>query len=515
MNMGGRVRRKERKSDKLLKNTEDVGSGYCKFLVAVLFSTLLAFILIGCGASASTGEAEIAHSGPAMACRHEVQLQGDKAMMDGEEIALTNGALVICETGEYVLSGSFPEGKILIAVSGEDSEVLLVFNGVSLSCSDGSALEALQADKLTIYLAEGTDNRLHSGAAKRPAPDKEATGAALRTEGSLTLEGTGNLSVEGFINNGIACKKDLLILEGNLNIAAANSGIRANRSLEVLGGTMNIVAGNDALCTRSDKLQGDMTIAGGTLTAHAGGDGITSSGKILITGGKMNITTDGDPEILSSKGIRAEKDIRITGGEINVSSTDHALRGGEGLSVSGGNLFLCSSQGKGIAAKGAVRIEGDPIIMAEAAGNGLETETDLLIAGGILTTHAGGDGLRAGDSGTGKGTLIISGGEVCVSAGSDALDAKIQMNILGGRLFAAGNSYRLRPFFGEDTQPFLSVKLETAATGWLRIRSNGGEMDSMETATPVDTLYYSAPKLIRGETYELLTGDETVTLTAK
>ncbi len=516
----GRNTEKERKFAEVRKRLERKPRR-CGRRMPALFGTtlLLALCLAGCDAPAESAETGTAgrgtEAGAAAPGRHEVLLQEDAALLDGEETALTDGALVLREAGEYELSGSLRDGRILIAVDGEDSEVLLVLNGVSVRCSDGPALEALQADRLTLSLAEGTENSLHSGGSDMPAPEKDATGAALRTEGSLTLEGSGRLTVEGFINNGIACKKDLRILGGQLKVTAANCGIRANRSLELRDGAVSITAGNDGLCTRSDKLQGDMELSGGSLTVRAGGDGISSSATLLLAGGTAEITTTGDPEIRSSRGIRAEQEIRLTGGEVSVSSTGHALRGGEGVSVSGGSLLLRSSQGKGLAAAGAVRIEGDPVILVEAADNGLETETDLVIAGGSLRVTAGGDGLRAGDSGTGQGTLTVSGGETHVSAGRDALDAKIRMSISGGRLFAAGNSYRLRPFTGEGGQAFLSVKLDAPAEGRFSVRDAGGrELDVLEAEYPADTVHVSAPELVRGESWELQTGEGTVTLTA-
>ncbi len=490
-----------------------------KTVLAAMLSLLLSLTLAGCADSANPQEAGTAGIGAETAdtqARHEVLLQGDAVLLNGEKTALTDGALVIREAGEYELSGSFPEGKILIAVEGEDSEVLLVFNGVSVCCPDGPALEVLHADSLTVRLADGSVNTLHSGGVEVPEPEKDAAGAALLTEGSLTLEGDGSLKVEGFVNNGIACKKDLCLQAGRLEVTAANSGIRANRALELRSGTVSIEAGNDGLCTRSDKQQGDITIAGGILTVQAGGDGIASAGELLIKGGKLEITTDGDPEISSSKGIRADKEICIAGGEISVSSTDHALRCSEAVSISGGNLLLHSLQGKGLAAEGAVRIEGDPVIMAEAAGSGIETKTDLLISGGSIRVTAGGDGLRAGDSGTGEGTLSVNAGDIRVCASGDGLDAKIQMSITGGRLFALGNSYRVRPFSEESTQPFLCIKLEETAAGRFSIRdSQGREVNVMDTPVPVDTLHVSAPELVQGESYELLAGEAAVTLEAK
>ena len=155
------------------------------------------------------------------------------------------------------------------------------------------------------------------------------------------------------------------------------------------------------------------------------------------------------------------------------------------------------------------------MLQVEAADNGIETETDLVIAGGSIRVAAGGDGLRAGDSGTGQGTLTVSGGETHVSAAKDALDAKIRMSISGGSLFAAGNSYRLRPFAGDSGQVSLGVKLDAPAEGRLSIREAGGrEFDALELAYPADTMHVSAPDLKSGTGYELLTGGEAVALQA-
>ena len=123
--------------------------------------------------------------------------------------------------------------------------------------------------------------------------------------------------------------------------------------------------------------------------------------------------------------------------------------------------------------------------------------------------------MRAGDSGTGQGTIRIDGGTVYVSASNDALDAKIRMTVNGGTVFAAGNSYRLRSFSVDSRQTFLCAELENPAEEELAVCTQGGEMlDRLAPAYPARTVHFSSPALKQGSGYELQSGSSRVSVSA-
>ena len=485
-------------------------------LLLYLLISLL-FCLSGCVAktdrddTVSLSEAEMTEE------KTQIYLRGKSATCEGNGVSISGGTIIIREPGEYELSGNLKNGKIQVRTGKNAGDVTLILNGVYISRPDGPAIEELEGGKLIIVLEEGTKNTVHSGGKTASEPDPDAVGAAILAEDALTMEGGGSLKVEGFLNNGIAGKKELSILGGTLQIHASNCGISMAKYVEILDGNIQITAGNDGLRTHSDKVagKGDISISGGNLKLQTAGDGIAAEGTLTISGGRLDISTEGDPEIVSSKGVKAQKDAVITGGELTVTSRDNAVHSKGDLLVSGGSLKLRSDSGKGMMAGGSLRLEGDAELDVAAAGNGIETDTDLIVSGGNLRVISGGDGLRAGDSGTGKGFFRMEGGTVYVSAANDALDAKIGMSVSGGCLFAAGSSYRLKSFSPDSTQASLCAELAEAAEGQITVCTpEGTVLDTLGLDVPARTVHYSSPALKRGESYELHSGSGTASAVA-
>ncbi|MBO6016880.1 MAG: carbohydrate-binding domain-containing protein [Oscillospiraceae bacterium] len=475
----------------------------------LLSAALLGFLLIclsGCVTRTGPEEQELPAASGAPETTPVILLQGGSAECRAEGVSVSGSEIVIGAPGEYELRGTLENGRVLIRTGRKTGDVTLILNDAHLSCEGGPAIEELEAGNLILRLAEGTENAVHSGGAEARTPDPDAVGAAILAEDALILEGSGSLRVEGFLNNGIAGKKELSILGGALQIHATNCGISVAKYIEILDGSIDITAGNDGVRTHSDKVagKGDISIGGGNLKITAAGDGIAAEGTLTVSGGLLEITTEGDPEIVSCKGMKAQKDAAVTGGELTVTSRDNALHTKGELLLSGGELTLRSEFGKGVMAGGSIRLDGDAELDVTAAGNGIETDTDLLILGGNARIRAGGDGLRAGDSGTGKGAFRMEGGFVRVSAANDALDAKISLRIDGGNLFAAGNSYRIQRISEESRQKVMSIALEEAETGSIEVRTESGSvLGELFADVPATLLYFSSPELKEDEQYVL------------
>ena len=486
-------------------------------LKRLFFAGLTAALLLClCGCVTRTEQGETTLSSAAGTARL-ILLLGNNAESAAEGVSVSGGEIVISEPGEYELSGSLENGRILIRTGEKTGDVTLILNGVHISCENGPAIEEQEAGKLILLLPEGTENSVHSGGKEIPAPDPDAVGAAIQTEDALVLQGGGSLAVEGFLNNALAGKKELSVLGSTLRISASNCGVSIAKFVEIRNGIIQITAGNDGLRTHSEKVsgKGDINISGSMLTITAGGDGIAAEGSLMISDSKLGITATGDPELISSKGVKAGGDTSVTDTELTVRSQDNALHGKGSLKLSGGEMKLNSALGKGLHYSGDVLLHGELTMDTIAAGNGIETDTDLLILAGDIRVTAGGDGLRAGDSGTGEGVFRMEGGLVRVSAAYDALDAKISMGISGGSLFAAGNSYRMKRFLPDSGQATLCAELTEPAEDTIEVcRTDGSVLDTLDLAYPAGIVYFSSPALNQGEGYELHSGTGVCAVTA-
>lgn len=400
-----------------------------------------------------------------------IVLNKNRAQISGEGAVMTGNVLLIDEEGDYLLSGEL-NGRILID-AGKNDKVRLILNGAALNSTDSAAIFALKADKVTVTLAEGSENIVAAGK-NLLVEDDEELDAAIYSKADLVINGEGSLNVSSPDYHGILSKDDLRIISGDITVNAHDDGVRGRDALLVYGGTLTVAAGNDGLKANNDE--------------------DADKGYISIDGGKVTVSAGDD-------GIKAETSMQIRGGEVNVAESYEALEA-QYLLISGGTLSLTSSD-DGINAAG-----GDE----EAAGGrgrfsmggGHQT---LRISGGTVYVDASGDGIDS------NGTVEFAGGEVYVSgpvsSGNSALDSDSEMLLSGGVLIAAGSS-AMAGAPSSDVQPVTMIFVESRQTGGERVSIRNGAGEELAVFTPNkdwSSIVISVPELETGERFEIYVGD--------
>ena len=317
---------------------------------------------------------------------NKVSVDMSTLSVSGDGASVSDNTLTISKGGVYTLSGKNSDASIVIST---DDNVKLKLNGVNITSSGAPVIYVENADKLYIDTEDGTDNSLVSTAADT---------AAIRSKDNLKIKGGGTLNITS-VDNGIKCSDNLKIEGGNINIDAKADGINVNDTFEMTDGNLKITAV---------------------------GDGIDSSSIANISGGTIDITTNGTPTETSqteqssdeqnrpktpfgesssvefetsSKGIKADWMIKLSGGKINVNSADHAIHCTSDIEIDGANLTLASQYKKGISAHGRITIDGtDTSIDVTKSTEGIEGKTKLTINNGNIKINSTDDGLNAGIS---------------------------------------------------------------------------------------------------------------------
>ncbi|MBO5222737.1 MAG: carbohydrate-binding domain-containing protein [Clostridia bacterium] len=319
--------------------------------------------------------------------------------------------------------------------------------------------------------------------------------------GSIFRMLSGNLTVTA-VNNALACDHSLEILGGTLDLTAKNDGIKASPdegdtessgNILLSGGTVTVKAEGDGISadgyleltggTQSITTTGEIATSGGSGGFGGGGGQKPGGGGFFPGGGDhgggagsypgmggfpgMGQRPDDAPESTensasaeplaffpsdtattsdaSSKGVKAGL-MKITGGNLTVSSTDHALHcAGEAL-IEGGTLKLDSSRGKGIATHGDLTVSGDTAnITINAATEGIESKLSFILNGGMVRVeHASDDGVNIGgtvSSNTAEEhTLTVNGGYLYCYADGDGIDSNGNFTVNGGTVVVFGPS---------------------------------------------------------------------------
>lgn len=371
--------------------------------------------------------------------------------IDGTDVSIT-------AAGTYVFSGDCDDGSITVkkGVTG----VTIVLNGLTLTNDDSAAITLNKTAEASLIAAAGTTNTV----ADTEGSSDENAAVKVKSGASLSISGTGTLTVDGNAKNGIKGAADAVITvaEVKLSINAADDGLSCDDELNITGGTLSITAGGDAVKASPDTGDtenpdttslGNVTITGGTLTLSAAADGIQADGDLTISGGTFHVKTNGGhtttltDDSASCKGFKAGKTLTVTGGTLTVDSADDALHASTDVTISGGTLTLATGD-DGVHAdndlvigtKGASSTT-TPKINITASYEGLEGTT-VTVYGGDIDVVASDDGVNAASSTLGehsdKYAINIAGGDLYIDAGSDGLDSNNDINITGGKVEVYG-----------------------------------------------------------------------------
>jgi hypothetical protein len=245
--------------------------------------------------------------------------------------------------------------------------VVLLLNGADITSSTSAPIYVNNANKTVITLAKGTENYVSDGATYIFADaGSDEPNAAIFSKDDLTINGNGSLIVDANYNNGIDSNDDLKIISGSITVTSVNDGIKGRNSIAIKDGTITVNAGGDGLQSNNDEETGKGTIAieGGTLNITAELDGIQAETSMLVSGGDINLSTgggsinsstqegwgnwgmDNNSNIVdtaaSAKGLKAGLDITITGGTIDIDSSDDSIHSNNSITIDGGNILLAS-----------------------------------------------------------------------------------------------------------------------------------------------------------------------------
>ena len=319
-----------------------------------------------------------------------ITLSGSSVSIEGSGASAQGSILTISQAGIYVVTGTLTDGQILIEADKEDT-VRLILNGVDITCSDGAAIYAKQADKLILTLADGTENTIEDGVTYTGQVDEEPD-AAIFSKDDLTINGTGILRVSGNFNNGIGTKDDLMVISGTIEVTAVNDGLRGRDSIAILDGDITIDAGNDGMKSNhdSDPEKGWIVLDGGCCRITAEHDGIQAQTQLVIHGGEYTITagdgsenaekiastgfmnwqqTAADDTGESYKGLKASA-ITVTGGTLTIDAADDSVHANGDALLEAGTLYL-SSGDDGVHADGNLTINS-AVIEISKSYEGLE-----------------------------------------------------------------------------------------------------------------------------------------------
>lgn len=310
--------------------------------------------------------------------------------------------------------------------------------------------------------------------------------------------------------------------------SASCKGLKAGKAMMISGGSITIDAQDDALHTN-----GDMTISGGECILSTGDDGAHAALSLTVLDGKITVLT-------SYEGLEANQ-ITLADGELDITASD------DGINANGGSDGFSGGFGGGFGGRrsdmnsqsgdmtppdnsnmqtppdGNAPSGNPPTMPGQDAADSTTTDdtTDkqpvLLITGGKITVNADGDGLDS------NGDLRVEGGDITINGpsngGNGALDIGTENGgagvIAGGTLIALGTSSMTENFGSTSTQCAFLVTMNSFGAGeTITITdSQGNVLYTGVTVKSANSVVFSSPDLVVGETYTVTIGSTSATVT--
>lgn len=600
----------------------------CIRLIAVTVITTM--MVSGCGLSESNNKADSVKSGSdnnhvSIRGNGSIYLNEDSVSVEGIGVDVDGTTVTILGGGEYTFNGSLKSGRIVVDA---DSDVTLILNGMSITNEKEDTLYIKNGD-VTVKLMENTENTITSGSEKTTEKvSEDSEGAAIFAKDDLCINGTGKLNVNGHINNGIQSKDKLYIEGGEINVVSLNDGIKGKEGvyasggnisitsggdgiqsdgdMDISGGNINIVSGgggknadirsqegmpgnggkhemkempengerpemkempengerpemkgmpengerpengempedggkpemrempddikelgqnedandenSDDISTKGIKADGIISISGGVFSIDSLDDSIHSNKEIEISGGEFTINTGDD-------GIHADEELNIKSGQINIEKCNEGLEA-VNIVIDGGE-FNIKSIDDGINANGGNNNFGGMFkrnITENETGDSVESDTDKSEETPVITINAGKIYIDAeGDGIDSNGSIYINGGDITVNGSSNGGNSAIdygsesggECTVSGGNVVAIGCSDMAETFDSAGSkQCSLLYVFEADVSSGTEIKvmdENNKTLMSYTVVKNCDSLVFSSPELELNKTYTVTAGEQ-------
>ena len=383
----------------------------------------------------------------------------------------------------------------------------------------------------------------------------------LMESGSLTIANVGDDAVQVSFKDDTDREAEdtgsITIAGGTINAsvaATATKCLKADGCVSITGGTLTLSTSGGGMWDNEDvktkapsciSADENITIDGGTLlltSTGSGGKGLSCDGDFVMNGGEVTIKTSGGVFVYqngveysnytgntdriasdyksSAKGVKADGNVTINGGNINVTTTGNGSEGIESkavLTINDGTVVV-NSLDDGINSSSHLHINGGNVTVVATGNDGIDSNGNLYIAGGTILAFGAGSVECGLDANEEQGyTVVISGGEVLAVGGNNSVPST-----------SSGS-----------TQPYVTTTLSAKAGSTVSISSGSTTLTTFTVPSNYGTstasfagrpggpggggpggstgggMLITCPGLVSGQSYTVTSGTTTATATAR
>lgn len=340
----------------------------------------------------------------------------------GQKVDEVNGVYTITKSGEYTVSGKLEEGQIVVDAD-EGAEITLILKDTSISCSSGSPINIIQADKVKIKAEEDTYNEINDLRTTKPSDSEDSEeNAAIYSTADLNIAGKGALVVNAGYNNGIHTKNDLSVKNLTMKVNALNNALKGNDSVTIESGEIILNSENGhGIKTKNNDVsakgnqRGDITIDGGNIVINASQDGINAAHDFIFTKANLYVECGDD-------GIHGDNVVTINSGSINIPESHEGIEGNNVI-INEGEVYVYGKDDGINSGKGAnsplIQINGGYVEITTPSGDtdGIDSNGSYEQTGGTVLVKGGAAMGNMAGSVDVDGTITVTGGTIVALGG--------------------------------------------------------------------------------------------------
>lgn len=350
--------------------------------------------------------------------------------------------------------------------------------------------------------------------------------------GTMTISGgTVNVAVTATAAKGLKAEGDVLVKDGDVTVITSGGGqwdsevsktkasacIGADGSVQIDGGTLNLTSSGSG--GKGISCNGEWVCNGGVTTIS------TTGGLYACVSGMEYDNYTGSADRISSsqksspKGVKADGDVTVNGGSIQVNV---AGNGGEGieskstLTVNDGTI-VANAYDDALNSSSHMYIKGGTVTAVSSGNDGLDSNGNLYIEGGTVMTFGMSSsecGLDAADEG--GYSVVFTGGTVLAVGGRNSVpssSASVQPYVSGSLTVAAGTEVTLKD--GETVLASFTVPNSLTASKTLAVSRPGGNPGGWGGGSSSGgSVVVTCPGLTSGSSYTLSNGTTSSTVSA-
>ena len=386
-----------------------------------------------------------------------IERNGSSISVSSDSVQINGTTAILTEEATYIVSGTLDDGMLVVDAD-EAAKLQIVLDNASITSSTSAALYVLEADKVFVTLAEGSQNALANGGSFVAIDDSDIDGAVYSKQ-DLTFNGSGALTVTSPAGHGIVANDDLVLAGGTYTVTSASHGLNANDSVRITGETgLTLDAGKDGIHAENndDASLGFVYISGGTFAIEAEGDGISAGAYLQITDGAYDILAGGGS----------------VNGESQSSESWGGFRGGPmETAPSAEETSESSTSMKGLKAVSSLVISGGAFTI-DAADDTVHSNAGMTVSGGTFAIATGDDAFHA------DATLTVTGGAIDISESYEGLEA-LHLDIQGGEISLVSRDDGLNAAGGTDGSGSTGGRDGRFGGGWM-VGGRGGRGGGMD-----------------------------------